>query len=255
MLGAVPLADAIVITGNTNGVSFTTIDVNRTATLILHKKAPNPYNTTPVADLPAGTIAGVTFSVKRVAGVDLGSQEGWDWVRYAEVDDVYDGPFDREYTARTDYEGFARVDGVPVGVYLVAEEGIDNPSHLYRKSAPFLITVPSGSADGTLWDYEILVNTKDAPDAPPTTPPDESTPSETPPGKPPPGTPGTPDTPGSPETNTTDEPAPGSPDEPGQPGRGITSLPITGAGVLQVLAVGGALILAGIYLMRRRRQA
>lgn len=230
MLGVMPLADAIVITGNTSNVSIEQIDVNRTATLILHKKPPNPYNTTPVADLPAGTISNVTFTIQRVAGIDLSTQEGWDWVADAEVDDVLNGPFDVEFTAKTDYEGYARVDGVPVGVYLVTEVGIDNPSHLYRKSAPFLLTVPSGSADGTFWNYEITVNTKDTPEAPPT----------------PPTTPATP---------TTTPQQPGTPGQPGQPGPPSRSdLARTGASVLGVVGLGAALVAAGVLLVRRRRR-
>ena len=242
MLGVMPLADAIVITGNTSNVSIEQIDVNRTATLILRKKPPNPYNTTPVADLPAGTISNVTFTIQRVAGIDLSTQEGWDWVAEAEVYDVLNGPFDVEFTAKTDYEGYARVDGVPVGVYLVTEVGIDNPSHLYRKSAPFLLTVPSGSADGTFWNYEITVNTKGTPEAPPTTPTTPTTPDN----PPPPTTPATP---------TTTPQQPGTPGQPGQPGPPSRSdLARTGASVLGVVGLGAALVAAGVLLVRRRRR-
>lgn len=261
LMGMAPVAGAIVITGNTSNVSVSAIDTNRTATLTLHKKAPNPYNTAPVADLPAGTISGVTFSVKRIADVDLGTQAGWDWVAEASVEDVVDGPFSLELTGKTDYEGYVRFSGVPVGVYLVTEEGIDNPSHLYRKSAPFLITVPSGSADGTYWDYDILVNAKDGREVPPTTPPTDPPPPVDPP---PPGT-TTPQPPPGSSTTTPGVPPPGEPGEPGEPGapgdttqppgRGLTGLPVTGAGVLQAVAVGVALILLGAFLVRRRRQS
>ena len=148
------------------------------------------------------------------------------------------------------------------------EESAPDSEHDYRLSEPRLIILPLGNPTGTEFEYDSVAIMKGRPSTPPT-PPTTVPPTE-------PGTPGEKTTPKRPPRETT---PPGErtthPDRPGstaerdvevlgqeppEGGSGTGSrshnsgvLASTGASVLGLIGFGAVLIIAGLWLSRRKK--
>lgn len=252
-LGAAPAAQADVrtVTGTVSTQAVADIDPARTINLTLIKNRPNPLD-----GFGPAPVEGVTFTVRKVEGVDLTTDEGWALARSLTVEQARERGLGEAHTAMTDAEGVARLYNLPVGLYLISESG---------QSPEFLLTLPTGSADGTAWDYAVTVQTKAnglviIPIPVPIIPgPGSSYPGSSHPGTTPlpeqPGTP-VPEQPTAPEPQQPGSPVPGKPTapEPQQPEKTTTPgrLPVTGANVAWMVALALFLISGGALLMRRR---
>ncbi|WIM66896.1 SpaH/EbpB family LPXTG-anchored major pilin [Corynebacterium breve] len=247
-----------------------TIDVNRTVNLTIRKSKPNYYDDVAEGELPPASLAGSVFEIRRIDGIDLTKAEDWDRIRGLTIEDAATMPMGPAIRATTDAEGVARFYDLEVGLYYVVENPPVTPGQNYRKSAPFLITLPTGNLDGSTWDYDVEVQAKNGPD-----PCDETDPCPTPTLPPIPGIPETtdpsvpPTKPGTPSTTSTPVPGepgqpgspdrPGGPDSPGRPGTPPSSnvprgpLASTGASVIGVVIAALGLIGVGLFLMRRKR--
>lgn len=85
-LGAGPAAapaDARTVIGVVTEQDISRIDPDRTVDLTIRKARPNPYDQPPLSSegKPLAPLGGSVFTVSRVSGVDLRTQEGWDTAR------------------------------------------------------------------------------------------------------------------------------------------------------------------------------
>lgn len=152
------------------------VDPDEIGSITVHKfEAPDsptglPNNGTQVDTTGLTPLAGVTFEVQQVVGVDLSTNAGW--VEAADLADAFDagdpaGSITGEgFTLAagsslvTDAAGVAAFTGLPVGLYLVQET--DFPAGV-TPSAPFLITVPLTDPDNRdAWLYDVHVYPKNA---------------------------------------------------------------------------------------------
>ena len=75
-LAAAP-AQARVVTGDTEGLNPAEISC-AAGSLTVSKPAANPYDDVPAGELPPGPVAGATFSLHPIKGVDLSTERGWE---------------------------------------------------------------------------------------------------------------------------------------------------------------------------------
>jgi fimbrial isopeptide formation D2 family protein/LPXTG-motif cell wall-anchored protein len=152
------------------------VDPDGTGSITVHKfEAPDvaaglPNNGTQVDTTGLTPLAGVTFQVRQVGGIDLSTNAGW--TDAAGLSGVFDaGDPDGSVTGAgftlgagtsqvTDAAGEASFGGLPVGLYLVEETSF--PAGV-TPSAPFLITVPLTDPDNLdTWLYDVHVYPKNA---------------------------------------------------------------------------------------------
>lgn len=242
------VSSAATVIGVVDSQAISEIDTDRRVNLTLIKTPVNPNDD---RDTPAPIIEGVTFTVKRVAGVDLGTEAGWALARSLSPAEAAARGFTHEFSARTDAEGRAYFHDLPVGLYLVSETPVRIPGHEPEEIVDFLITLPTGNVDGSSWDYDVLVNAKSegvttrppiippipVPSFPP--PPTATQTLQPPPSEAPPGAPG---------ENT--EPPAGSGTQAGD-----SALANTGADVVWLVGIALLLIGGGALLIRSRRSA
>ncbi|WP_415453963.1 SpaH/EbpB family LPXTG-anchored major pilin [Bifidobacterium sp.] len=144
------------------------IDPGQRGSLTVHKYAqPNVNAELPndgseigadrLADLTA--IPDVTFSIKKVPGVDLSTESGWDAVESAySGDDAIGNAVSATtdvaaQTATTDASGIANFPDLDLGVYLVQETA--TPTNV-TASQPVVVTVPLPKADNDgSWLYDV----------------------------------------------------------------------------------------------------
>ncbi|CAB0525856.1 surface-anchored fimbrial subunit [Corynebacterium diphtheriae] len=241
--GPIANADGRTITGATDGLNISDIRCD-TGSLTLIKRPPAAFEGVDKADLPAGTIDGATFTLRRIEGIDLTKQAGWDAAKALTIQEARSRLSDEVWKAVSGRDGRAVVTGLPMGVYLVSETPPAKRPAEYRRTLDFLITVPAGmrTADGNVasWSCDVQVFTKDTDDLPPTVPvfpPVESSVTLTP-SSPVPGTPKT----------------LGKPDLPEKFRKEVTDrLGNTGANVLGIAALGIALAIAGFLVQRRKK--
>ncbi|MEJ6012941.1 SpaA isopeptide-forming pilin-related protein [Corynebacterium sp. H127] len=243
-LGITPaLADVVTVTGSISGLEVAetaqcgAIDV----TMVVNRTRPHDV------------IEGTTFTLDKVSGIDLATQAGWDEVKGMDVDKVRDAHKDGSWHATTDATGHAYFTGLPIGAYYVSATVPNDGNHL--KPQEFIITLPTGSNEG--WNCTPIINAKFEP-VPSTTTPSTTTPDYPPfdPKNPDTSTPGTPP----PTTTPTDEVGGihNAPNGGGDPRQdqvlGISrALATTGAAVIGVFAAAVALMVIGIFLVRRRK--
>ena len=104
-------------------------------------------------------LAGVTFTIKQIPGVDLTTDEGWNTVgsQYKGADAVANAQQATRDVAGasvvTGSDGSAAFKGLELGAYLVSET--DQPGNV-TPAAPFIVTVPlpGPKSDGT-WLYDV----------------------------------------------------------------------------------------------------
>ncbi|QPK78908.1 hypothetical protein G7Y31_10385 [Corynebacterium lizhenjunii] len=238
-LGALP-AGASVVTGDIGKLEVA--DVSQCDTVEL---------TLIVEDGGAGT----KFSVTRLADIDLHTQAGWDAVENLDIRSAASLPTDGTWRATTNSTGHARLQGLPVGAYLVSAEAAANAD---ASPQDFVLTLPVGSETG--WDCapEVHAKVKTPDDTPettqprppyppfvPPTPQSEPTPTPTPTPRETPSQPAD-----APRTSVPSQPGTTpTPSNPSPPG----GLARTGASVLGVVGLAALLILAGVLLKRRNR--
>jgi fimbrial isopeptide formation D2 family protein len=149
------------------------LDPDQVGSIALHKYAqpedptglPNDGSELTPAQLAGLTpLAGVSFSLRSVGGIDLATNEGWAEVGDLTAADVLGDPAAYPLTAAgsgaTNANGDLAFPSLPLGVYLVTEtDPGDNP--IAQPAAPFLVTIPLPTGDST-WMYDVNVYPKNA---------------------------------------------------------------------------------------------
>lgn len=264
--GAAPAVAATrTVVGVVTDHAIADIDAQRTVTLTVRKVQPNPYDEVPDGQLPPAPLGGSVFTAHRINGVDLSTAEGWEMARTISLAEAHARGLTETATAVTSSEGVATFPGLPVGLYYIVETPPDTPGYTYHTAAPFLITLPTGHADGRSWNYEVVVEAKNSP-LPTPQPPGGSTvpliPIPVPipipiggssvPGSAVPGS----AVPGSavPSEAAPEQPNSVTPGDPEQQTPRLLRLPVTGAGVIGLVLIGLGLIAVGVITMRRARR-
>lgn len=264
MLTATPVAmadtDKVVsgVSVDASKLDVAAIDPAKTIDLTMVKKP----------DASAASVAGVTFRLQRLEGFDLLSNENWAAALKLKPALAANGPFVGDpIEITTDANGVARATGLQRGLYYVVELGNGNAE--LESSAPFVITLPSGNPQGTKWSYDLTVTAKNqpkevpqptpkpTPPAPQPTPPNKTVPVPIPIPVPIPKVSTATATPPAPtETVTPEAPAPApAPAQKGVPRKVQQALASTGASVIGVVIAGALLVVAGIFLVGRRRKS
>ena len=198
-------ADERVISGNDRGVSASAVDSSRLIDVTFRKIPLNPFDDRAPGALPDGGVAGLSFTLSRVRGVDVTTEAGRAAAKKLTVAKAREAGVDKVASALTNAEGKALFTGLHPGLYLV-EESAPDTQHDYRLSDPRLIILPLGNPAGTEFEYDSVAVMKGRPSTPPVTTVPPVPPKTTTPPVPPETT--TPKT-TSPKTTT-----PGVPDEP-----------------------------------------
>lgn len=105
-------------------------------------------------------IEGVTFQLQRVEGIDLTQTDDWDGVAEMSVEDAVALGLGDPVERVTDANGEIVFDGLDLGLYLVTETGA--PSHVTAHAKPFLVAVPTPSANVGDWIYDVYVYPKNS---------------------------------------------------------------------------------------------
>lgn len=127
-----------------------------------------PTNLVPIED--------VEFTIKKVEGIDLTTNAGWE--TYQALLDSWDADNPNDVgsltlgtgvTGTTDANGKIVWNTTPganqyqldgIGVYLVEETGYTGDLNIVKKAKPFLVNIPVTSADGQGWVYDVFVYPK-----------------------------------------------------------------------------------------------
>lgn len=138
---------------------------NTTLTIEKHTGAPTslPNNGTQQT-VTSPALAGVTFSVAQVTGVDLTTNAGWAAAKTYYAADPFTAPANlgTAVTGTTDANGNVSFNSLPVGLYYVTETSA--PAG-YTKSAPFYVTLPTTNpTDTSSWLYDVYVYPKNVQD-------------------------------------------------------------------------------------------
>ncbi|MFL6061826.1 MAG: SpaH/EbpB family LPXTG-anchored major pilin [Marmoricola sp.] len=159
-LGLVPIASA---------GSPSLPDPGQVGSLTIHKTRAGDA----LSGVPGAPIAGVTFSVQQVTGIDLATTQGWqDASTLSASFDADDASGSIQAAGHglaaaagspvaTDAAGEASLSGLPLGLYLVSETSWPAGT---TPSAPFVVAVPQTRTEGTGWQYDIDVYPKNSVD-------------------------------------------------------------------------------------------
>lgn len=201
--GAAPAGAVPGISVERSQAAVAGVDESRTGTLVLKFTAPNPYD-----DEPGPSNVGVGVELRRVAGVDLTTNEGWQQAADLTLTELVDaGRFDHSSHGITDANGHVTFTGLPLGLYLVTPTAAG-------AFEPFAVTLPITDISGTTWLYEVTAHPKVGGEEKPGV-----TPTETPGPGPGPSAPGTTTTsPSQPTGAETMSPGPGATPVPSAPG-------------------------------------
>ena len=153
-----PAADAKVISGNDRDIPAASVDTTQPISLMVKKAATNPYDDVPAGEKPPA-IAGATFKLWLVKGVDVTTDEGRAGAKKLSLDDAKAKGLTPIATAQTSEKGAAGFDNLKPGLYLLEEDAPDD-GHEYHVSSPQLIILPLGDVRGTQFKYENVVVTK-----------------------------------------------------------------------------------------------
>ncbi|WPJ93586.1 SpaA isopeptide-forming pilin-related protein [Corynebacterium sp. UMB2355A] len=276
------VADVRPISGNDANLNPASIDKNKPIQLLLKKQGTNPYDQVPAGQKPPA-IAGAKFTLSKVRGIDITSEQGRNVAKKTTLDDARSRGLDVIETKATNQRGEVMFDNLTPGLYLV-EESAPDTKYEYHLSSPKLLILPLPDERGIRYEYEnVLVMKWDKsygtpppwePSEPPSTTPTKpgntvtttKTTTSTPPRvsttirttyttTPPNGTPTTVTT-TVPSTIVTTKPngvvtTVTHPRAVPEEERG--SLASTGANVLWAAGLGGLLIVLGLFLARRSK--
>lgn len=276
------VADVRPISGNDANLNPASIDKNKPIQLLLKKQGTNPYDQVPAGQKPPA-IAGAKFTLSKVRGIDITSEQGRNVAKKTTLDDARKRGLDVIETKATNQRGEVLFDNLTPGLYLV-EESAPDTKYEYHLSSPKLLILPLPDERGIRYEYEnVLVMKWDKsygtpppwePSEPPSTTPTKpgntvtttKTTTSTPPRvsttirttyttTPPNGTPTTVTT-TVPSTIVTTKPngvvtTVTHPRAVPEGERG--SLASTGANVLWAAGLGGLLIVLGLFLARRSK--
>ena len=153
-----PTADAKVISGNDRDIPAASVDTTQPISLVVKKAATNPYDDVPAGQKPPA-IAGATFKLSLVDGIDVTTDAGRAAAKQLSLGDAKAKGLTRISTSRTDKSGAASFDDLKPWLYLLEEEA-PNDGHEYHVSSPQLIILPLGDVRGTEFKYENVVVTK-----------------------------------------------------------------------------------------------
>lgn len=276
------VADVRPISGNDANLNPASIDKSKPIQLLLKKQGTNPYDQVPAGQKPPA-IAGAKFTLSKVRGIDITTQQGSNVAKKTTLDDARSRGLDVIETKATNQRGEVLFDNLTPGLYLV-EESAPDTKYEYHLSSPKLLILPLPDERGIRYEYEnVLVMKWDKsygtpppwePSEPPSTTPTKpgntvtttKTTTSTPPRvsttirttyttTPPNGTPTTVTT-TVPSTIVTTKPngvvtTVTHPRAVPEKERG--SLASTGANVLWAAGLGGLLIVLGLFLARRSK--
>ena len=153
-----PAADAKVISGNDRNIPAASVDTTQPISLVVKKAATNPYDDVPAGEKPPA-IAGATFKLSLVKGVDVTTDEGRAGAKHISLDDAKAKGLTRIAAVQTSEKGEADFGNLKPGLYLLEEDAPDD-GHQYHVSSPQLIILPLGDVRGTQFKYENVVVTK-----------------------------------------------------------------------------------------------
>lgn len=153
-----PTADAKVISGNDRDIPAASVDTTQPISLVVKKAATNPYDDVPAGQKPPA-IAGATFKLSLVDGIDVTTDEGRAAAKQLSLDDAKAKGLTQIATAQTSDKGEADFGNLKPGLYLLEEDAPDD-GHEYHVSSPQLIILPLGDVRGTQFKYENVVVTK-----------------------------------------------------------------------------------------------
>lgn len=163
-------SDSPVIVGGTNSnISGKDIDISRDITLTVKKKPQNPFDEN---QNNAPQVKGVEFTLSRVEGVDVLDDEVRQKVMseysYAYIQE-HNMDISRVASVKTNDKGVATFAGLRPGLYVLSQ-GND--------TVPEVIMLPLASVDGTTFEYDDIIVTKNIPKVTTdqTPPPTEKTP-------------------------------------------------------------------------------
>ncbi|MDK8363953.1 SpaA isopeptide-forming pilin-related protein [Corynebacterium sp. UMB10119B.1] len=281
------VADVRPISGNDAKLDPASIDKNKPIQLLLKKQGTNPYDEVPAGQKPPA-IAGAKFTLSKVQGIDITSEQGRNVAKKTTLDDARTRGLDVIETKATNQRGEVLFDNLTPGLYLV-EESAPDTKYEYHLSSPKLLILPLPDERGIRYEYEnVLVMKWDKsygtpPPWEPSEPPSTTTPPTTPtkPGNTVTTTKTTTSTPprvsttirttytttppnGTPTTVTTTVPSTIVTTKPNGVVTTVThpraipekergSLASTGANVLWAAGLGGLLIVLGLFLARRSK--
>ena len=151
-------ADAKVISGNDRDIPAASVDTTQPISLVVRKAATNPYDDVPAGEKPAA-IAGATFKLSLVKGVDVTTDEGRAGAKQMSLDDAKAKGLTQIATAQTNEKGSAGFDNLKPGLYLLEEDAPED-GYEYHVSRPQLIILPLGDVRGVEFKYENVVVTK-----------------------------------------------------------------------------------------------
>ena len=234
----VPDAAAKVVSGNDRDIPAASVDTSRPLSLVVKKVATNPFDDVPAGQKPPA-VAGATFTLSRVGGIDVTTDDGRARAKDMTLDRARATGLTLVATARTDEAGEAVFDDLAPGLYLL-EESVPDSDHEYHVSRPQLIILPLGGVDGTEFTYDNVVVTKWDGDGGETPTPSPST-----------STQRTPEETTTVPADSSEEPATTTQPPATQGNRGV--LASTGANVMWAAGLGALLILVGAVLARRSK--
>ncbi|OFT30440.1 hypothetical protein HMPREF3170_04935 [Corynebacterium sp. HMSC08D02] len=276
------VADVRPISGNDANLNPASIDKSKPIQLLLKKQGTNPYDEVPAGQKPPA-IAGAKFTLSKVRGIDITTEQGRNVAKKTTLDDARSRGLDVVETKATNQRGEVLFDNLTPGLYLV-EESAPDTKYEYHLSSPKLLILPLPDERGIRYEYEnVLVMKWDKsygtpppwePSEPPSTTPTKpgntatttKTTTSTPPRvsttirttytTTPPG--------GTPTTVTTTVPSTIVTTKPNGVVTTVThpravpegergSLASTGANVLWAAGLGGLLIVLGLFLARRSK--
>lgn len=108
----------------------------------------------------ATPLEGVEFTAYQIADLEgLYTYAGKELPTPTEAGNmINDVPASKTFSAVSDENGYLKLKGLPLGIYLVKETF--SPSQVSLKTASFVVSVPTTSPNGTSWMYDITVQPK-----------------------------------------------------------------------------------------------
>ncbi|MCS4491311.1 SpaH/EbpB family LPXTG-anchored major pilin [Corynebacterium sp. ES2715-CONJ3] len=153
------------------GPSPSLIDASQKASLSIHKSEGDPVMqygdpSNPNAPKKLDPLEGIKFSVQKINGVDLTTNDGWRLAESFKIADFYQRgkEFSRlapKVSEATGADGIARFNNLDLGLYYVTEEVDSAARGNFTVVSPFIVAVPTTSKDRSGWDYSVTVNAKD----------------------------------------------------------------------------------------------